>query len=192
MPKDCKLKPLKKPLNCFFRYKKDMRDIIISKYGVSKNSDVARIAADLWAKEDPAVIERYTTESERAYKEHREKYPDYIWPSKGYNVKSKNSQFANQLDPAAINARIFSQASNIFNPKVQKTKPALTINIPKIPEIKLDEIKTGWTPTLEDMPLLLDYKSQNSSQSDSTSFDTTLEALNCSYIKYNNVNEIFW
>ncbi|KAJ3268909.1 hypothetical protein HDV01_002108 [Terramyces sp. JEL0728] len=187
--KDCKPKPLKKPLNCFFRYKKDMRDAIMFKYGVSKNSDVARIAADLWANEDPAVIERYTTESERAYREHREKYPDYIWPSKGYNVKGKSSGMANQVDPASINARIFSKSSNIFNQKIQKRKPVLTI---RIPEIKLDEIKTGWTPTLEDMPLLLDYKSQYSSQSDSTSFDATLDLLNSNYMNYNNVHEIFW
>ncbi|KAJ3272201.1 hypothetical protein HDV01_005855 [Terramyces sp. JEL0728] len=80
--KEPKPKPIKKPMNCFFRYKQDMRKKVIEEYGVTQNNEISRIIAELWSKESPEIKLRYSKESEKAYLEHREKYPDFVWPSK--------------------------------------------------------------------------------------------------------------
>ncbi|KAJ3276275.1 hypothetical protein HDV01_005723 [Terramyces sp. JEL0728] len=63
-----KVKTHKRPINAFFRYKRDMKSIIAEKFNVQKNSEIASICATMWESEDPEVKLFYAKETEREYK----------------------------------------------------------------------------------------------------------------------------
>ncbi|KAJ3324395.1 hypothetical protein HDV06_006806 [Boothiomyces sp. JEL0866] len=64
------IKP-KRPINAFFRYKRDMRQVIAKKYNVQKNSQIASLCATMWENEDPAVKLYYAKETEREFSRYR-------------------------------------------------------------------------------------------------------------------------
>ncbi|KAI8894510.1 hypothetical protein BC833DRAFT_604663 [Globomyces pollinis-pini] len=93
---------VKKPMNSFFMYRKDVKMKIIQEHGVSKSHLISKIAAELWAKESDEVKDQYRLKSYNAHCEHRELYPDFNWSKrekaekttktkeKGKVVKSKS------------------------------------------------------------------------------------------------------
>ncbi|KAJ3326014.1 hypothetical protein HDV06_002399 [Boothiomyces sp. JEL0866] len=78
---------VRKPLNAFFLYKQSRKQEIIIQYGVKRNCDISKIASEMWKNENEEIKNAFTKQAEIAYKEHKEKYPDFIWPSKGKKFK---------------------------------------------------------------------------------------------------------
>ncbi|KAJ3323649.1 hypothetical protein HDV06_001379, partial [Boothiomyces sp. JEL0866] len=79
---------VKKPMNSFFYYRREMKAKIEQEYQTSNSHDVSRICSTLWANESPEVKERYRQISIEAHNQHKIDYPEFDWnPHK--NVKNK-------------------------------------------------------------------------------------------------------
>ncbi|KAI8897940.1 hypothetical protein BC833DRAFT_591636 [Globomyces pollinis-pini] len=50
---------IKKPMNAFFLYRRQMRDYIRSTYNITKSQDVSKIAGKSWACEPESVKQKY-------------------------------------------------------------------------------------------------------------------------------------
>ncbi|KAJ3253626.1 GET complex subunit get1 [Boothiomyces macroporosus] len=123
---------IKKPLNAFFRYKAAMREKIIQRAGTHKNSDLSRLAAQMWKEEPQHVKDHFNRLTQQAFNEHRQKFPGYVWPSRSSKFKK-----------AILKLKFESQTPS---PEDQNAVP-----------FDFKDFKTGFTPEIEECPPILEY-----------------------------------
>ncbi|KAJ3273205.1 hypothetical protein HDV01_004707 [Terramyces sp. JEL0728] len=100
MPKkaEVQLKPVKKPCNSFFMYRRDMKLKIEQEYKTSNSHEVSKICSTLWSKEPAHVKEYYRNVSVQAHLEHKKQYPDFDWnPHKNMKFKPKKPSSMDSL-----------------------------------------------------------------------------------------------
>ncbi|KAJ2992575.1 hypothetical protein HDV02_002983 [Globomyces sp. JEL0801] len=148
---------VRKPMNCFFRYKQYIRPKIISMHGRIINSEVSRITAEMWKNEDPELKKRFKEESRKAYEAHKLKYPDFVWPSKSQKFKEslkrfkedKTTQDESDGSPVLPNIKEEPQVVNVPIVSTKKENQSLRIDT-KISEFNDHfNFKTGWSPAVE-------------------------------------------
>lgn len=77
----------KKPNNAFFLYRKAMKAYIISTFGLSQSHEVVKQAAIMWRMESAEVKKKYKDQSNEEFARHKQRYPDYVWPSGANSIK---------------------------------------------------------------------------------------------------------
>ena len=123
---------VKKPLNAFFRYKQYMRDKLVEISGTNENCTLARLAAQMWKQESKSVKDHFSNLTLQEYKEHRLKYPGYIWPSRSSKFKKSilKSNFISNIDTIGLPIDDFKTG---WTPELDKCLPVLEyINVNKI------------------------------------------------------------
>ncbi|KAJ3261311.1 hypothetical protein HK103_005919 [Boothiomyces macroporosus] len=105
------IKP-KRPINAFFRYKRDMREVIAKKYNVQKNSEIASLCATLWENEHPDVKLHYAKETEREFSRYR-----------SHILKLESAP--KSIDLAALQHFHIDDLTTGFTPRLEQCEPIL-------------------------------------------------------------------
>jgi hypothetical protein len=164
---------VKRPMNSFFIYKQNTRSAIIKKYGVTKNSEISRIASALWKQESRQVIDRYKQLAEQALQQHKLLYPDFLWPSKSSEYKklkrrpsstpSINTSTSSIGASSTISASTASNASTLaewyaISPTKKRVSSASCFDEN---EYHLDHVLSPWIPSLKNCQPILSFVNQN-------------------------------
>ena len=165
---------VKKPMNSFFIYKQNTRSAIIKKYGVTKNSEISRIASALWKQESRQVIDRYKQLAEQALQQHKLLYPDFLWPSKSSEYKKlkrrPSSTPSINTSTSSISASSTISASNASTlAEWITTQPSSQYAISPVSsascfdenEYHLDHVLSPWIPSLKNCQPILSFFNQN-------------------------------
>jgi hypothetical protein len=140
----------KKPPNQFILYKKDVTESIVRKHGRLSLREVSKIAGQMWARETNETRQYYKKLATEKLNEHRERYPDFVWPSrsKSYAVRKKSSKSTSPTAPKAksLSPRI-QCASNSNIPKLVRSESSSPL-LHRNRSMDID-FQTGWTPPPE-------------------------------------------
>ncbi|KAJ3319196.1 hypothetical protein HDV06_006636 [Boothiomyces sp. JEL0866] len=161
---------IKKPMNSFFYYRRDMKAKIEKEYQTTKSHDVSRICSQLWAKESPETKAYYQNVSMTAHEDHKAKFPDFDWnPHK--NVKTKKlpkrvkGEFID-VSPQILKrrgshppvdththtlARTHSETFEKFD-KWHDESPSLLVSQDILEHTKLPSVQQQFTPPAEPLP----------------------------------------
>ncbi len=143
---------VKKPNNAFMLYRKDKKDEIMAKFGITKSHEISKEAGLMWKVETPYVKMHYKQIADELFAKHKEMYPDYIWPSKASNKPSKVSKKKAAIVPPSPSISSYSELSD-----------QLHCNTPTPSDLKLDtyfppllsipydpssDYSYGWSPAI--------------------------------------------
>lgn len=121
---------IKKPLNSFFLYRKSKRDYIVKTYGVTKSHEISKVAGTCWAKEPESVRNHFLQLSQVEHANHKEKYPDYKWPSRSSGARSKP---ASKKTKSPQNLKIGDDSTLHTYLNTPEESPAISTSAPTSP-----------------------------------------------------------
>ena len=81
---------ISRPMNSFMLYKRDQKHAILAKYPGINFRDVSKIVADSWKNEDPDVKKKYSLLAAEESRAHKQRYPNYKYPSSIGKKKKKD------------------------------------------------------------------------------------------------------
>ena len=88
---------INRPMNSFMLYKRDKKHEILALYPGINFREISKIVADQWKMEDVGVKKRYSQMAAEESRMHKERYPDYKYPSSISKRKKKNPVVRNQI-----------------------------------------------------------------------------------------------
>ncbi|KAI8897896.1 hypothetical protein BC833DRAFT_591968 [Globomyces pollinis-pini] len=114
---------VRKPMNCFFRYKQYIRPKLFERYGKLPKSEMSKMISTAWKNESPEIKNYFVEQSKEAFAEHKRLYPNFVWPSKA--SKSRRNSQKSISDSITSDDDLLPKTT----PKLTiSTKPVLNIN----------------------------------------------------------------
>ncbi|KAJ3273189.1 hypothetical protein HDV01_004691 [Terramyces sp. JEL0728] len=118
-------KRIKKPMNSFFYYRRDIKDKIVKEYGSIASHDVSKIASECWKNESVEVKEYYKRLSKQAHEEHKANHPNFEWQP--WKKKSTPTDDA----PSESIPESSMPLQDLESPPKKPILPKLTLTIPQ-------------------------------------------------------------
>ncbi|KAJ3322309.1 hypothetical protein HDV06_003203 [Boothiomyces sp. JEL0866] len=123
-------KRVKKPMNSFFYYRRDIKDKIVKEHGSIVSHDVSKIASECWKKESEEVKDYYKKLSAKAHAEHKANHPDYDWQWWKKKNKDPSDGYVNNLEVSSSDSS-FRHLKPVL-PKLTLTTPQEEYNLSKV------------------------------------------------------------
>ncbi|KAJ3271601.1 hypothetical protein HDV01_006471 [Terramyces sp. JEL0728] len=116
---------VKKPMNSFFYYRREMKAKIEQEYQTSNSHEVSRICSALWANESADVKEQYRQRSIEAHNQHKIDYPEFDWnPHK--NIKKIQKRRNSSVSISKRRDSVASYISIDNDPSVDARRTSVT------------------------------------------------------------------
>ncbi|KAJ3312033.1 hypothetical protein HDV04_003420 [Boothiomyces sp. JEL0838] len=123
-------KRVKKPMNSFFYYRRDIKDKIVKEYGSIVSHDVSKIASECWRKESDEVKDYYKKLSAKAHAEHKANHPNYDW--QWWKKKPKDHSDGNVDNIIGKSPESSFKQSKEVLPKLTLTIPQEDYNLSRV------------------------------------------------------------
>jgi hypothetical protein len=88
---------IKKPLNAFLMYRREISAQIKKEHPLATIGEISTITGKRWSEETSETKLKYKEMAKRAFQEHKNLHPDFIWPSRNSAERRKKQREKNKI-----------------------------------------------------------------------------------------------